>query len=127
MKLLFSKSAKEEYTLLKTDAPDIADKIKSILKDMVAHPEYGSGSPTKLEGAYSGLWQRTYAPGQVIIYSFDDKEVTVVSIGSREVALQKVDLTSYSDKDEQSVMEQMAANRGKDEENQAKVKANRQR
>lgn len=116
MKLLFSKSAKEEYLILKADAPGIADKVKSILKDMLLHPESGIGTPTKLEGNYSGLWQRTYSPGQVIIYSFKDDTLTVVSIGSRDTALEKVKLESYSDKDEQSVMDQMAANRGKDGE-----------
>jgi Txe/YoeB family toxin of Txe-Axe toxin-antitoxin module len=116
MKLLFSKSAKEEYLILKADAPGIADKVKSILKDMLLHPKSGIGTPTKLEGNYSGLWQRTYSPGQVIIYSFKDDTLTVVSIGSRDTALEKVKLESYSDKDEQSVMDQMAANRGKDGE-----------
>ncbi|MBO6081886.1 MAG: type II toxin-antitoxin system YoeB family toxin [Bacteroidales bacterium] len=116
MKLFFSNSAKQEYDILKADAPEIAGKVKLILKETVAHPETGSGAPTKLEGAYSGLWQRTYSPGQVIIYSFGVDTVTVVSIGAREVALKKVELESYSAKDEKSVMEQMAANRGKDGE-----------
>ena len=113
MKLLLSKSAKQEYETLKSDAPEIAEKIKSILKDTVAHPNTGAGVPTKLKGAYSGLWQRNYASDQVIIYSFDDEAVTVASIGSRDKALKKIQLESYSDKDEKSVMDQMAANRGK--------------
>lgn len=116
MKLFFSKSARLEYDTIKSDAPDIAEKVKSVLKDTMAHPETGAGVPTKLEGAYSGLWQRNYAPGQVIVYSFDGESVTVASIGSREAALQKIQLESYSAKDEESVMNQMAANRGKDGE-----------
>jgi len=113
MKLLFSKSAKQEYDILKADAPALAEKVKSILKETVAHPETGSGAPTRLEGLLSGLWQRTYSPGQVVIYSFDDEAVTIASIGSRETALKKVQLESYSEKDEKSVMDQMSANRGK--------------
>ena len=116
MKLFFSKSARQEYDTIKSDAPDIAEKVKSVLKDTMAHPETGAGVPTKLEGAYSGLWQRNYAPGQVIVYSFDGESVTVATIGSREAALQKIQLESYSAKDEESVMNQMAANRGKDGE-----------
>lgn len=116
MKLFLSKSAKQEYETLKSDAPEIAEKIKSILKDTVLHPETGAGIPTKLEGAYSGLWQRNYAPGQVIVYSFNDESVTIASIGARDTALKKVQLESYSTEDEQSVMSQMAANRGKDGE-----------
>ena len=116
MRLLWTKSAKESYELLKADSPDVAERVKSILKDTVTHPDTGAGSPTKLYGDYSNLWQRTYAPGQVIIYSFDDQSVTIVSIGARETAMQRVHLESYSKQDEQSVMGQMAANRGKDGE-----------
>lgn len=116
MKLLFSKSAKQEFDVFKSDAPEIADRIKSILKDTVAHPETGTGAPTKLEGAYSGLWQRAYAPGQIIVYSFDEEAVTIVSIGARDAVMKKVNLESYSTQDEESVMSQMAANRGKDGE-----------
>ena len=113
MKLLWTKSAKESYALLKTDAPELAERVKSLLKDTISHPSTGSGSPTKLEREYSGLWQRTYAPGQVIIYSVHEETVTIVSIGAKETALQNVRLESYSQEDEISVMGQMVANRGK--------------
>ena len=116
MKLLWTNNAKESYELLKVDAPEVAERVKALLIDTVAHPDTGSGSPTKLVKVYSGFWQRTYSPGQVIIYSFNDEAVTIVSIGASETALQSVHLESYSRKDEQSVMEQMAANRGKDGE-----------
>ena len=114
MKLLWTKSAKESYGLLKTDAPELAEKVKSLLKDTLSHPNTGAGAPTKLEREYSGLWQRTYAPGQVIIYSVLEDAVTIVSIGAKEAAFQAVNLESYSKEDEKSVMGQMAANRGKD-------------
>ena len=116
MKLLWTKSAKESYGLLKTDAPELAERVKSLLKDLLSHPDTGSGAPTKLEREFSGLWQRTYAPGQVIIYSVLEDVITIVSIGAKETALQNVHLESYSRQDEQSVMGQMAANRGKDGE-----------
>ncbi len=116
MRLLWTKSAKESYELLNNDAPEIAEKVKSILKDTISHPDIGSGSPTKLEGDFSGLWQRTYGPGQVIIYKIDEQAVTIVSIGAKEIAMQRVHLESYSQQDERSVMGQMAANRGKDGE-----------
>lgn len=116
MKLLWTASSKESYELLKTDAPELAEKVKSLLKDTVLHPDQGSGAPIKLEREYSGLWQRTYAPGQVIVYSVHEDAVTIVSIGAKETALQTVNLESYTKEDEQSVMGQMAANRGKDGE-----------
>ena len=116
MKLLFSKSAAQEYAILKADAPEVAEKVKSILKDTLLHPVTGIGNPTGLEGAYAGLWQRTYAPGQVLVYSFNEESLTVISIGTKENVLKKVRLESYSDQEESSVMSQMMANRGKDGE-----------
>lgn len=116
MRLLFSKSATEEFAILKEDAPEIAAKIKTILKDAILHPDTGAGNPTRLEGAYAGLWQRTYSPGQVIVYSFNEESLTIVSIGAKEQVLKKIHLEPYSEQEEHSVMSQMEANRGKDGE-----------
>lgn len=116
MKLLFSKSASQAYSVLKADAPDLAEKVRTILKDALLHPDSGAGAPTMLEGAYSGLWQRAYAPGQVIVYSFNDETLTIVSIGAKVDALKRIRLESYTEQEEQSVMNQMMANRGKDSE-----------
>ena len=116
MKLLFSKSAAQAYATIKADAPEFADKIKAILKDTLLHPDAGVGNPTRLDGSYCGLWLRTYAPGQVVIYLYDDEHVTVASVGARDVALKQIHLEAYSEQEERSVMDQMAANRGKDGE-----------
>lgn len=116
MKLQFSNSAKADYELYKSDSPETAEKIKSIIRDIVSHPTAGLGNPVELDGPYIDLWQRHYAPGQVIIYSFDEELVRIVSIGAREGALKKVILEAYSGTDEQAVMDQMSANRGKDGE-----------
>lgn len=116
MRLQLSNSAKADYELFKSDSPEIAEKIKAILKDTLSHPTVGLGNPVELDGPFVDLWQRSYAPGQVLIYSFEDDLVKVVSIGAREVAMKKVFLEAYSDSDEKAVMEQMSANRGKDNE-----------
>ena len=59
MKLLWTNNAKESYELLKVDAPEVAERVKALLIDTVAHPDTGSGSPTKLVKDYSDFWQRT--------------------------------------------------------------------
>ena len=108
--------AKADYDLLKGDAPEIAEKIKSILLDILAHPASGLGNPIALDGPFVGLWQRNYSLGHVVVYSFDDEKVRIISIGAREAALEKIPLESYSRDDEKSVMDQMSANRGHDGE-----------
>lgn len=116
MKLLLGKQAFEVYERYKSDAPELARKIKDILKDALDHPAEGLGAPTCLDGPYSGLWQRSFSPGKVIIYSFDVENLRIVSIGDQTAALKSVHLEAYSQQEEDAVMAQMEANRGKDGE-----------
>ena len=116
MKLYFTESAKESFDLYKSDAPDIAERIREIIKDILLHPEQGIGAPVPLTGLYSGYWQRTFAPEQIIVYDIDDDNIRVASIGCREKALNTLTLDPFTVEDEKAVMNQMAANRGKDGE-----------
>ena len=114
MKLFLSQQAQEAYAAYKADQSDIAAKIKAILQDTLLHPSEGLGNPVRLEGPYAHLWQRTFALNQVILYTYDDTGVKIISIGAKETALTHVHLESYSPEDERAVMEQMSGNRGKD-------------
>ena len=116
MRLLFSNSAKASFDVYKSDNPALSDKIKSILKDIVAHPTEGEGTPVALDGAYVGYWTRSFAPYGLIVYSFDSEAVKIISIGVSESALAQIKLVAYTEAEEKAVMEQMAANRGKDNE-----------
>ena len=116
MRLLFSNSAKASFDVYKSDNPTLSDRIKSILKDIVAHPTEGEGNPIALEGAYSGYWTRSFAPDGLIVYSFDSESVKIISIGVSESALAQIKLVAYTEAEEKAVMEQMSANRGKDDE-----------
>lgn len=116
MRLLFSHSAKASFDVYKSDNPALSDRIKSILKDIVAHPTEGEGNPIALEGAYSGYWTRSFAPDGLIVYSFDSESVKIISIGVSESALAQIKLVAYTEAEEKAVMEQMAANRGRDDE-----------
>ena len=116
MKLLFSNKAKASFGVYKSDNPALSDRIKSILKDIVAHPTEGEGTPVALEGSYSGYWTRSFAPDGLIVYSFDSESVKIISIGVSESALAQIKLVAYTEAEEKAVMEQMSANRGKDDE-----------
>lgn len=116
MKLFLSRQAQDAYAAYKADQSDLAAKIKAILQDTLLHPSEGLGNPVKLEGPYSHLWQRTFALNQVILYTYDDISVKIISLGAKETALTQIQLESYSPEDERAVMEQMSGNRGKDGE-----------
>ena len=116
MRLLFSNSAKASFDVYKSDNSALSDRIKSILKDIVANPTEGEGNPVALEGSYSGYWTRSFAPDGLIVYSFDSESVKIISIGVSESALAQIKLVAYTEAEEKAVMEQMSANRGKDDE-----------
>jgi toxin YoeB len=116
MRLLFSNSAKASFDVYKSDNPELSDRIKTILKDIVAHPTEGEGTPVALAGEYAGYWTRSFAPDGLIVYTFDSESVKIISIGVSESALAQIKLVAYTEAEEKAVMEQMAANRGKDDE-----------
>lgn len=48
MKLLLTPEALASFNTIKSEKPQEAVQIKAILKDIVAHPDAGNGSPIKL-------------------------------------------------------------------------------
>ena len=118
MKLLFTPEALVSYNDLKTAAPREADQLKDIIKDILAHPESGKGTPQPLTGALSGLWSREYGLYRQIVYQILPDEVKVYAIGKNALPVgtgspAEFHLTSYSEDEYRSVLAQMAANRGK--------------
>lgn len=121
MKILFTQEALAAFNKIKSEKPQEAVQIKEILKDIVAHPDAGNGSPTKLTGLLAGLWCRNYGFLRQVIYSFDDEVVRVFSVGkyydiadSDSVSTQ-IRQTKYSEEDYRNVLAQMESNRGKGE------------
>ena len=81
MKLFFTPEALASYNDIKAAAPREADQIKDVLKDVLAHPETGKGSPQALTGALAGLWCREYGFCRQIVYRILSEEVKIFAIG----------------------------------------------
>ena len=118
MKLLFTQEAFSSYNELKAAKPREAEQAKEILKDILAHPETGKGSPQPLTGALSGLWSREYGLYRQIVYQILDDEIKVFAVGKYALTADdapstEFHQTSYSEDEYKSVLAQMAANRGK--------------
>ena len=118
MKLLFTPEALSSYNDIKASAQREADLIKDVLKDVLAHPETGKGSPQALIGALAGLWSREYGFCRQIVYQTLPGEVKIYAIGKNVIpgsAVPAYDFqqTRYSEDEYRSVLAQMAANRGK--------------
>lgn len=118
MKLFFTPEALASYNEIKASAQREADQIKDLLKDVLAHPETGKGSPQALIGALSGLWSREYGFCRQIVYQILSDEVKIYAIGKNVLPTAPANSssfqqTSYSEDEYRSVLAQMAANRGK--------------
>ena len=118
MKLLFTPEALASYNDIKASAQREADQIKDVLKDVLAHPETGKGTPQALTGALAGLWCREYGFCRHIVYQTLPDEVKIFAIGKNilsggAASAPKFQQTGYSEEEYRSVLAQMAANRGK--------------
>ncbi|MCR4566284.1 MAG: type II toxin-antitoxin system YoeB family toxin [Bacteroidales bacterium] len=118
MKLLFTPEALASYNDIKASAQREADLIKEVLKDVLAHPETGKGSPQALTGALTGLWSREYGLCREIVYQILPDEVKIYAIGKNVLpggaaSTPKFQQTRYSEDEYRGVLAQMAANRGK--------------
>ena len=121
MKLEFSPQALKSFQLIKESDSVKAEKIKTILKDALQHPEKGLGEPIALDGKLKGLWQRKISYNEHLYYFYDAESLTVASIITDKNSKAATPETSFklgafSEEDYASVMALMAANRGKDTE-----------
>ena len=120
MKLQFSSKALTTFELVKKNSPELAEKIKSILKDMLLHPSEGVGEPVCLNGEFKDVWQRKISHNEYINYMFNNEVLVVISIQVNEVTKKietsEIKLEGFTEDEYNSVMKLMSSNRGKDSE-----------
>ncbi len=121
MKIEFSLNALSTFQKIKSLDSDKAERIKTIIKDAVQHPEFGMGEPVALDGKYKGLWQRKISFNEFLYYIFNDESLYVAAINVEDEAAavdkkSSFELGAFSEDEYASVMALMAANRGKDSE-----------
>lgn len=120
MKLQFSSKALTTYELVKKNSPELAEKIKSILKDMLLHPAEGVGEPVCLNGEFKDVWQRKISHNEYINYMFNNEVLVVISIqvneSTKNLEASEIKLEGFTEDEYNSVMKLMSSNRGKDSE-----------
>lgn len=75
----FSEKAEEQYLFWVKNNPKIADKISKLIDDICLHPKIGIGKPEPLRYEFSGAWSRRITTEHRLVYTFDEKEVYIVS------------------------------------------------
>lgn len=120
MKLQFSSKALTTFELVKKNSPELAEKIKSILKDMLLHPSEGVGEPVCLNGEFKDVWQRKISHNEYINYMFNNEVLVVISIqvneSTKNLETSEIKLEGFTEDEYNSVMKLMSSNRGKDSE-----------
>ena len=120
MKLQFSSKALTTFELVKKNSPELAEKIKSILKDMLLHPAEGVGEPVCLNGEFKDVWQRKISHNEYINYMFNNEVLVVISIqvneSTKNLEASEIKLEGFTEDEYNSVMKLMSSNRGKDSE-----------
>lgn len=120
MKLQFSSKALATFELVKKNSPELAEKIKSILKDMLLHPAEGVGEPVCLNGEFKDVWQRKISHNEYINYMFNNEVLVVISIqvneSTKNLEASEIKLEGFTEDEYNSVMKLMSSNRGKDSE-----------
>lgn len=120
MKLQFSSKALAAFELVKKNSPELAEKIKLILKDMLLHPAEGVGEPVCLNGEFKDVWQRKISHNEYINYMFNNEVLVVISIqvneSTKNLEASEIKLEGFTEDEYNSVMKLMSSNRGKDSE-----------
>ncbi|GAB5464693.1 MAG: Txe/YoeB family addiction module toxin [Candidatus Kapaibacteriales bacterium] len=76
----FTKKALADIEYHKTNSTKaLRIKISSLLKELIHHPQSGTGKPELLKYEYSGMWSRRLNREHRIIYMITEDTVTVLS------------------------------------------------
>lgn len=73
----FDREALDDFERFSQDAPKIADKIISLLRDIAEHPETGIGKPEELKHNWRGWWSRRITREHRLVYRFQHGMVFV--------------------------------------------------
>ncbi|MDR0865129.1 MAG: Txe/YoeB family addiction module toxin [Candidatus Symbiothrix sp.] len=80
MDLIFKPKALDDRTFFKRSGNlPLMKKIQKLLEELELHPKSGTGKPEKLTEDLSGYWSRRINREHRIIYTIEEKTVTVYS------------------------------------------------
>lgn len=80
MKLIFSKSAWDDYLYWQRNNPQVLKRINSLIKDIQRQPFEGVGKPEPLKHKFSGYWSRRITDEHRIIYKVEDDSLMIAQL-----------------------------------------------
>ena len=79
MKLLFTPRAREDYQYWCDNDKKIAEKIRTLIKDIQLNKNSGLGNPHPLKSDKKGWWARDISDRHRLVYKFKKDELIVSS------------------------------------------------
>jgi len=79
MKLVFTKSAWDDYIWFQENEKKLLKRINELIKDTLRNPFDGLGKPEPLKSNLSGYWSRRINSVHRFVYEVSDEELTVIS------------------------------------------------
>lgn len=76
-KIVFSKRAQEDLSMLRRVEPSAHRKAVTLLNELMDHPRTGTGHPEPLSGDRAGQWSRKITKKHRLVYEIFDTEVYV--------------------------------------------------
>ena len=73
MKLEFTKQSWEEYEYWLDNDPEVAIRIRELLKDIKRSPFKGLGKPEPLKHSLQGYWSRRITDADRLVYKINGK------------------------------------------------------
>lgn len=74
--------ARRDLERLKRDEPKIMSKLRTLLIELMEHPQTGTGRPEQLKGNRAGQWSRRLSQKHRIIYTINNQQVVVLVLSA---------------------------------------------
>lgn len=79
MNKIFTKTSWEEYLYWQIEDKKVLKRINDLIKDIERNGNSGIGKPEALKHELSGFWSRRITEEHRLIYSLDEKNISIIS------------------------------------------------
>lgn len=81
-KVKLTTKAEKDLKTLKISEYDAFKKAQELISELQLHPYIGKGKPERLRYDYSGYYSRRITRKHRLVYSIEDKEITVLVVSA---------------------------------------------
>ena len=79
MKLIWDKSAREDYVWWQTQDKRVLRRINTLIKDTACNGNEGIGKPEALKHGFHGYWSRRITDEHRLVYKTAEEEIRIAA------------------------------------------------